>query len=502
MAKYSSALRLRGGSLALLLLSLVLCFSGCPNPTTQTPAVQDKETVKTPSFSPAAGSYSSAQSVSIATSTSGASIYYTTDGSTPSASSTKYATPIAVGSSQTLKAIALKEGMNDSAVASAAYVIGSPLGTVATPVLDPAEKTFSSFLQVNISCATAGARIYYTTDGSAPDASSSEYLSPVTVTKTLAIKAIAIKDGMNNSAVATGSYTHNANMVATPSFLVSEDQNASGAGSYSSSITVQILCSTSGAAIYYTTDGAAPTASSNLYSSPLAISSSTTLKAIAIKENMANSEVGSASYTIDASKVSTPVMTPAAGTYTQDCPVSIACATTDATIYYTTDGSDPSTASASYSTPFELKGDVTAAKTFVVKAIAVKEGMKASDVVSGTYIIQYPILSVPQADPGSGSTIKSGSRIYLSQSDYQATTLTYTTDGSDPTTSSTAKNVGLTYSYPSPKLVISAAKPASGNILVIKAFASGPGYRNSGVAAFSYTVDDTADTGIIGVELK
>jgi len=319
------------------------------------------------------------------------------------------------------------------------------------------------------------------------------------VTKTLAIKAIAIKDGMNNSAVVTGSYTHNANMVATPSFLVTEDQNASGAGSYSSPITVQILCPTSGAAIYYTTDGAAPTASSNLYSSPLAINSSTTLKAIAIKDNMTNSDIGSASFTIDASKVATPVMIPAAGTYMQDCPLSIVCATADATIYYTTDGSDPSVASKSYSAPVQLGGDATAAKTFVVKAIAVKDGMKASDVVSGTYIIQYPILTVPQADPGSGSTIKSGSRIYLSQSDYSATGLTYTTDGSDPTTSSTAKSVGLTNSS---KLIISAAKPASGNILVLKAFASCPGYRNSGVAAFSYTVDDTVDTGNISVELK
>lgn len=80
-------------------------------------------TVATPTFSPAPGTYSSAQNVTISTTTSGATIKYTTDGSTPTSSSATYSGAISVASSKTLKAIAQKSGMTDSAVATAAYTI-------------------------------------------------------------------------------------------------------------------------------------------------------------------------------------------------------------------------------------------------------------------------------------------------------------------------------------------------------------------------------------------
>lgn len=77
----------------------------------------------TPTFSPPGGSYSIAQSVSISTLTGGATIYYTTDGSTPTTTSTIYTGPIAVGVNQTLKAIATAPNFLQSAVATASYTI-------------------------------------------------------------------------------------------------------------------------------------------------------------------------------------------------------------------------------------------------------------------------------------------------------------------------------------------------------------------------------------------
>jgi hypothetical protein len=81
------------------------------------------QTAATPTFSPAAGTYTSAQSVTISDATSGASIYYTTNGSTPTTASTRYTAPISVGSTTTLKAIATAPGFTTSAVSTAVYTI-------------------------------------------------------------------------------------------------------------------------------------------------------------------------------------------------------------------------------------------------------------------------------------------------------------------------------------------------------------------------------------------
>src|SRR5437764_1020347 len=81
-------------------------------------------TVAAPSFSPPVGTYSSTQTVTISTATSGATIRYTVDGSTPTASSTVYTGPISVPTSRTVNAIATKSGSTDSPVSSASYTIG------------------------------------------------------------------------------------------------------------------------------------------------------------------------------------------------------------------------------------------------------------------------------------------------------------------------------------------------------------------------------------------
>lgn len=93
------------------------------NPVTNQFMIRYVETVATPTFSPAEGTFDEAQSVSISCATDGATIYYTTDGTEPTTSSTVYGDPINVSENTTIKAIAVKNGMNKSEVASATYVI-------------------------------------------------------------------------------------------------------------------------------------------------------------------------------------------------------------------------------------------------------------------------------------------------------------------------------------------------------------------------------------------
>jgi hypothetical protein len=85
----------------------------------------------TPGFSPAAGTYSSGQTVTISDGTSGASIYYTTNGTTPTTGSTLYSSAVSVASTQTLEALAVKAGYFNSAVGSAAYTINPDITTIA-----------------------------------------------------------------------------------------------------------------------------------------------------------------------------------------------------------------------------------------------------------------------------------------------------------------------------------------------------------------------------------
>ena len=89
-------------------------------------------TVSTPTFSPAGGTYTTAQTVTISCATSGATIYYTTDGTTPSASSTVYNAAITINETTTLKAIAIKDG-TESSIASATYTINTGGGDEPTP---------------------------------------------------------------------------------------------------------------------------------------------------------------------------------------------------------------------------------------------------------------------------------------------------------------------------------------------------------------------------------
>jgi hypothetical protein len=160
----------------------------------------------TPTFSPVAGTYSGAQSVTISDTTSGAVIYYTTNGTMPTTGSATYSTPIAVSASETIEAIAVASGYTTSAVGSAVYTIGGS-SPAATPTFSPVAGTYSGAQSVTISDTTSGAVIHYTTNGTTPTTGSATYSTPIAVSSSETIEAIAVASGYTTSAVGSAAYT-------------------------------------------------------------------------------------------------------------------------------------------------------------------------------------------------------------------------------------------------------------------------------------------------------
>ena len=156
-----------------------------------------------PVISPSGGTYTSAQKISLTDTQSGAKIYYTTDGSTPTTASTVYTAPFQLSVDATVQAIASVSGFLQSEVASATYTFNTQ---TPPPQFSPAAGTYTATQTVTISD-TAGATIHYTTDGSAPTAASAAYTGPITVSSSTVIKAIATLSGLTDSNVVTASYT-------------------------------------------------------------------------------------------------------------------------------------------------------------------------------------------------------------------------------------------------------------------------------------------------------
>ena len=164
--------------------------------------------------------------------------------------------------------------------------------TAAKPVITPDGGTFSAAQPVSMTSTTASAGIYYTLDGSTPTTQSTPYLEPFSVSADTVVNAIASAPNYLQSAVSTATFTF-ATQTPTPSFTPA-------GGTYTGAQSVTIADADTNAKIYYTTNGAPPTASSTLYTVPIAVTASETINAIAIDPALTNSSVATAVYVISA----------------------------------------------------------------------------------------------------------------------------------------------------------------------------------------------------------
>jgi alpha-tubulin suppressor-like RCC1 family protein len=368
--------------------------------------------VATPAFSPIGTSYTTAQTVTVTCATSGAAIYYTTDGSEPTTSSTLYTGPFTVGSTQTVKAKAWLTGMNTSRTAAATYSFSAP-----APTASPAPGTFTSTVSVALSTTVTGGTIRYTTDGSTPTTSSPTYTSAIPVNVTTTIRAAVWNTGWDTSYMFVGTYTLK---VPTPTLSVT-------AGTYSTTQTVAITSPDPTATLRYTTDGAEPTQADPVIASggTVTVDRSLTLKAKAWKTGWTVSDTLAASYVIWQAAAATPTFSPVAGSYAAPQTVIISTTTANATIHYTTDGTTPTQFSPIYSLP------VTVNNTMTLKAVAFATDTAPSTVGSATYTITLASVATPQLSLTPGAyAVRQTVTLTCATS---GATIHYTTNGIDPT---------------------------------------------------------------------
>lgn len=160
--------------------------------------------------------------VTMATTTEGAKIYYTTDGTEPSAESTSYSNTVAISEDTVFKAIAVKEGMENSPVSYAKYSVVNKIETkIETKIEEKivyTDKVYASPItftakdeeygvSLSLSTQTQGSKICYTTDGSTPTVGSTIYTQALRIEANTTVKAIAIKEGIENSPVSVATVT-------------------------------------------------------------------------------------------------------------------------------------------------------------------------------------------------------------------------------------------------------------------------------------------------------
>jgi hypothetical protein len=169
-------------------------------------------------------------------------------------------------------------------------LVQQPEGTTATPAFSEPGGDYSGVQTIYITCSTPSALIYYTTNGLNPTTASTAYNATTGVSigaGETQLQAIAIAVNYLQSQIESQTYNVTVGQVATPTF-------SPPAGTYSSTQDIQILCSTSGATIYYTTDGSAPNTSSPVFMSSDPIVADTadsplTLRAFATATGLTNS---------------------------------------------------------------------------------------------------------------------------------------------------------------------------------------------------------------------
>jgi Chitobiase/beta-hexosaminidase C-terminal domain/Legume lectin domain/Fn3 associated len=477
--------------------------------------------VPTPTFNPAPGDFTSSQSVAISTNWSGATIYYTTDGSTPTTSSAVYSKPVAISATSTLKAIATAPNLSNSAVASGLYTI-APNATSSVDF----QNGFTSGGMTLVGKSKLSGTYLRLTDGGTSEASAAWLPSQLNVQAfstdftfqqyggtvpigdglTFAIQGVGTTaigpsgGGLGYGAQLPGGTGGIPNSIAVKFDLFQnwhEGNNSTGLYTNGASPTSPATTLGGGVnlqsadvfAVHIGYDGTTltmtitDTVTSATFTTswpiniPATVGGNTAFVGFtgATGHYTAVQDIRSWTYvstvTGGQQTAATPVISPATGTFTSPQTVTITDATSGSTIFYTLNGSQPTTSSTKYT------GAFTVSTTTTVKAIATAPNfLQSATATSVITISQQSQTSTPLISPATG-TYSSPQTVNITDAT-SGSTIFYTLDGSQPTTSSTKYAGAFTVS----------------TTTTVKAIATAPNFTQSNTATSVITIQSGGTT--------
>jgi hypothetical protein len=382
-------------------------------------------------------------------------IYYTTDGSTPTTSSSVYTGSFAVGQTTTVRFFATDLAGNAESPQSQTINVDAtpPTSSITCNGTTCSASSYSGSVTVGLSATdniggSGVDKIYYTTDGSTPTTSSSVYSGTFAVSQTTTVKFFATD-------LAGGAESPKSQTIVVDTTAPTSSITCNGAGCSSSFYTGPVIVTLSavdGASgsgvdkIYFTTDGSTPTTSSTAYSGSFAVGDTATVKFFAT--DLAGNAESPKSQLIKIDKIAPTSSITCNGTacssWYRAVPVTIALSATDNAggsgvdkIYYTTNGSTPTTSSPVYTGAFTVSSTTTVkffatdlgglaespkSQTIGIDTVAPTSSITCNGTTCSSLLLTHPVIvTLSATDNAGGSGVD---KIY------------YTTDGSTPTTAS------------------------------------------------------------------